>query len=1100
MFPIPVQPDKGFEVLCKGEEIESLDPCHAHSTGAREPIEILEQGRQAASQVDQSLRRRERECLDQRGIEALARGVDDHDVRVAESLETVAGRAAQDPRAGPLVGWAPGQSELEPAQGIGAALVEPDLARMGEQAEADRADAAIVFGDARLGRHECRDPIDGAFEERKMALAERSRREEDVHTPNRFPDGVLPRQMHRPRAEDRIRALGLRVEEESLESLAESLDEHFGQRAERLLRRAIADEHDLDSFAASLDQDLHIAKAAAMGTIGVGLDAGFADGQLELAHGLVDARMVDGAIRGVDDAMTVGLEEPDLGTARAAANREASAMAMTSTGRLVNTGLGETGGFGQAHERLPGSLGKLDLAEAWATGAGWAMGTIVAGRHAPTLPRPIPIHRDRRPRDSPVAIACGGEGRAAVEARAREGDCYRAPMRATKKSGSKPSIGRDAFLATTPEDVAARGWDRVDVLFVTGDAYVDHPSFAMAILGRWLEAHGFRVAILSQPDWRSAQAFRAFAPPRLFCAVSAGNMDSMINHYTANKKRRNADAYSPGGKIGARPDRPTAVYAQRCREAFKSVPVISGGVEASLRRIAHYDYWSDRVWPSNLVTSKADLLGYGMGEATLLEIAHRLDAGGGLESLRNLRGVAYLLGKNETLPAYSANAAHPEDERVAESETIELPSFEVVREDARAFAEMTRRLHHETNPRNARRLVQRHGDRLLVINPPSLALDEATMDRLHELPYTRRPHPDYSEAPPAWETIKDSVQIMRGCFGGCTFCSITMHQGREIQSRSPDSILREVEAMAAAPDFKGSISDLGGPTANMYRMRCTKPEVESVCRRLSCVHPKICKLLDTDHAPTLDLMRRARQVEGVKRVHIASGIRMDLAADEPEYLEELAAHHVGGHLKVAPEHVSERVLDMMKKPPSGSFEIFAERFEAASKRAGKEQYLVPYFISSHPGSGEKEMIELAVFLKERGYRPRQVQDFIPAPMDVATCMYWTGLDPMTMKPVETAKRIQDRNVQRALLQFFAPENWSTVRDALRRAGREDLIGEGPDCLISARPPRPGRERPDGKAGAGGYRRPSRDRGQGRGNDGGGKGSGRRGSARRGSTD
>jgi len=640
---------------------------------------------------------------------------------------------------------------------------------------------------------------------------------------------------------------------------------------------------------------------------------------------------------------------------------------------------------------------------------------------------------------------------------------------ARRKSGATalPSASRTAFLATTPEDVAARGWDRVDVLFVTGDAYVDHPSFAMAILGRWLEAHGFRVAILAQPDWKSADAWKAFEAPRLFCAVSAGNMDSMINHYTANRKRRNADAYSPGGEIGLRPDRPTAVYAQRCREAFKGVPVISGGVEASLRRIAHYDYWSDRVWPSNLVTSKADLLGYGMGESVLLEIAQRLDRGADLSGLRDLDGVAYLLGKNETLAKHG---------RV---DTVELPAHEQVVEDPIAFAEMTRKLHHETNPRNARRLVQRHGDRLVVINPPSRSLDEPTMDRLHELPYTRRPHPDYDASPPAWETIRDSVQIMRGCFGGCTFCSITMHQGREIQSRSPDSILREVETLAAAPDFKGSISDLGGPTANMYRMRCSRPEVEKTCRRLSCVHPKVCKLLDTDHAPTLDLMRRAREVDGVKRVHIASGIRMDLAADEPEYLEELAAHHVGGHLKVAPEHVSDRVLDLMKKPGRGSFEIFAERFEAASRRAGKEQYLVPYFIASHPGSTAEDMIELAIFLKERGYRPRQVQDFIPAPMDVATCMYWTGIDPLTMKPVPAAKRVQDRSVQRALLQFFAPDNWRTVRDALVKAGREDLIGDGPDCLIPARPPARTKKGPRGGGEGGGYRRPSRDRGRGR---------------------
>jgi uncharacterized radical SAM protein YgiQ len=648
-----------------------------------------------------------------------------------------------------------------------------------------------------------------------------------------------------------------------------------------------------------------------------------------------------------------------------------------------------------------------------------------------------------------------------------------------QRRAASQAVSRSDFLATSKADLDARGWSEVDVVFVTGDAYVDHPSFAMAILGRWLERHGFRVAILSQPDWQSADAWRELGRPRLFYAVSAGNMDSMINHYTANKKRRNADAYSPGGEIGLRPDRPTAVYAQRCREAFKGVPVITGGVEASLRRIAHYDYWSDRVWPSNLIASKASLLAYGMGEGTILEIAQRLDRGEALESCRDLRGVAYLLGKNESLPESRFEGAAGDD-------TIELPAFEVVREDKEAFAVATRLLHHETNPANARRLTQAHGDRLLVINPPALGLDEPTMDCLHELPYTRHPHPDYAAPPPAWETIKDSVQIMRGCFGGCTFCSITMHQGRAIQSRSPDSILREVEGLAARPDFKGSISDLGGPTANMYRMRCTKPEVEKVCRRLSCVHPKICKLLGTDHAPTLDLMRRARAVDGVKRVHIASGIRMDLAANEPEYLDELATHHVGGHLKVAPEHVSPKVLALMKKPLQRSFEIFAERFEAASKRAGKEQYLIPYFISSHPGSGPEEMMELAIFLKEHGYRPRQVQEFIPAPMDIATCMYWTGLDPMTMQPVESARRLRDREVQRALLQFFNPENYALVRDTLRKAGREDLIGEGPDCLIPSRPPRirPGGEAGEGGAGnarggrqPAGYRRASRERGR-----------------------
>ncbi|HTO53581.1 MAG TPA: YgiQ family radical SAM protein [Myxococcota bacterium] len=633
----------------------------------------------------------------------------------------------------------------------------------------------------------------------------------------------------------------------------------------------------------------------------------------------------------------------------------------------------------------------------------------------------------------------------------------------------------DVFLPTTAGEIRARGWDAADVVLVSGDAYIDHPSFAAAILGRWLEQNGFRVAILAQPDWRSPDAWRALGPPRLFYGVSAGNMDSLINHYTANRKRRNADAYSPGGQIGLRPDRATAVYAQRCREAFPGVPVIAGGVEASLRRIAHYDYWSDKVWPSILVTSKAHLLVHGMGELPILEIARRLDRGGGVESLRDLRGVAYLLGKNEPLPA------HRWDDANCPNEDVTLPSHARVVEDKVAFAEMTRDLHRETNPLNARRLLQPHGERMLVVNPPTLPLSEAQMDALYDLPYTRRPHPRYDQEIPAWQTIRDSVQIMRGCFGGCTFCSITMHQGRAIQSRSPESILGEVRKLAATPGFSGQVSDLGGPTANMYRMRCTKPEVEAVCRRLSCIHPTVCKLLGTSHQPTLELLRAARAVPGVKQVHVASGIRMDLARESPEYLEELARYHVGGHLKVAPEHVSDRVLALMKKPAQHTFEEFAERFEAASSRAGKEQYLVPYFIASHPGSTVDDMIELAVFLKQRGYRPRQVQDFIPAPMDVATCMYWTGLNPHSMKPVETARKLRDRKVQRALLQFFAPENYFVVREALSQAGREDLIGDGPQCLIASRPPREAlearRSEADEAVTRPGYRRASRSRGR-----------------------
>jgi uncharacterized radical SAM protein YgiQ len=602
-------------------------------------------------------------------------------------------------------------------------------------------------------------------------------------------------------------------------------------------------------------------------------------------------------------------------------------------------------------------------------------------------------------------------------------------------------------LATTREEIENRGWSEPDVVLVSGDAVVDHPSFAAAILARWLEHHGFRVAILSQPDWRSPDAWRALGRPRLFYGVSAGNMDSMINHYTANRKRRNADAYSPGGRIGLRPDRPTAVYAQRCREAFKGVPVVGGGVEASLRRIAHYDYWSDRVHPSILVPSKLDLLVFGMGEVAILEIARRLDAGESVRDLRDMRGVAYLMGRSEVLSAGDA---------------VELPSFETVCADRVAFARMTRRFHEETNPLNARGLFQRHGDRTVVLNPPGLPLSTELLDALHELPYSREPHPSYAsegDAIPAWQTIQHSVQIMRGCFGGCTFCSITMHQGRTIQSRSKDSVLREVRDLASRPGFKGHVSDLGGPTANMYQMRCGKPAVEAICRRPSCVHPKVCRLLETSHAPLVELMRESRQLEGIKKIHIASGIRMDLAANEDEYLEDLARHHVGGHLKVAPEHASDDVLAVMKKPSTESFERFAEKFSDASARAGKQQYLVPYFIASHPGCGVEEMIELAVFLKQRGYRPRQVQDFIPAPMDVATCIHYTGLDPYTLKPVKTIKRLRDREVQRALLQFFAPENYVTVRRALEKAGRRDLIGDGPSCLISARPPRAARPAP-----------------------------------------
>ncbi len=600
-------------------------------------------------------------------------------------------------------------------------------------------------------------------------------------------------------------------------------------------------------------------------------------------------------------------------------------------------------------------------------------------------------------------------------------------------------------LPMTPEEVAQRGWKEVDIVFVTGDAYVDHPSFAMAILGRVLEADGFKVAILSQPDWRSCEAWRKFGKPRLFYGISAGNMDSLINHYTANKKVRNDDAYSPGGKIGLRPDRATLPYCQRAREAFPGVPVIAGGVEASLRRLAHYDYWSDTVRKSIILDSKADLVVHGMGEKLILEIARRLAGGETVRDLRNMRGVAYALG--------AAEVAEATVDRFGTGVAV-IPSFEQVASDKMAFVEATRVIHINTNPFNAKTLVQFHDQRPVVANPPDLPISEGEMDYIYDLPYSRKPHPVYQEKIPAFEMIKDSVTIMRGCFGGCTFCSITAHQGRIIQSRSQESILKELRKMGSDPDFKGVVSDVGGPTANMYQMRCTRPDIEAKCKRLSCVHPTICKLLGTDHEPLVDLLKKSRTQPGVRKVLVASGIRMDLAQLSPEYMKEMAAHHVGGHLKVAPEHSDPTVLKQMKKPSIENFGTFADDFNEASKQAGKpKQYIVPYFISSHPGSDLNSMIELALFLKRNGYKPDQVQDFIPAPFDIATCMYYTGIDPFSKKEIYIAKYLGERKLQRALLQFFKPENYFDVRKALEKAGRQDLIGNGCDALIPSTPPR-----------------------------------------------
>ncbi|MEN6558968.1 MAG: YgiQ family radical SAM protein [Thermoguttaceae bacterium] len=603
----------------------------------------------------------------------------------------------------------------------------------------------------------------------------------------------------------------------------------------------------------------------------------------------------------------------------------------------------------------------------------------------------------------------------------------------------------------TPAELAARGWDAVDVVFVTGDAYVDHPSFAMALLGRLLESEGFRVAILSQPDWRSCDAWRQFGRPRVCFAISAGNMDSMLNHYTANRKVRNDDAYSPDGQIGRRPDRATLAYCQRAREAYHGVPIIAGGVEASLRRLAHYDYWSDKIRRPILLDAKADLLVFGMGEHPLVEIVKRLAAGECVRQLRDIRGTAYRLGASEQgLGIRDGGFA----ETASESSPLLLPSYEEVSSDKAAFAAMTRTILEQTDPSSGRPLVQCCGPEAVVVNPPAEPLSQAEMDRVYGLPFTRRPHPSYGRQKiPAFEVVQDSIQIVRGCFGGCAFCSIAVHEGRVIQSRSEASVLAEIRRVAQSPGFAGTISDLGGPTANMYAMNCTQPDQRARCRRTSCLCPSICPRLNTDHTPLIHLLEAARRVPGVRRVLVASGIRMDLALCSPMFIAQLARHHTGGLLKVAPEHVVPEVLQRMNKPTVETFEAFSEQFRREAAAAGKREYLVPYLLAGHPGCDLPAMIELALYLKRHGLKPDKVQDFIPGPMDVATCMYYTGLDPRTGQAVYVPRGLRLRRLQRALLQWFKPENDADVREALLEAGRSDLIGDRPECLIASRPPK-----------------------------------------------
>ncbi|MDC3956620.1 YgiQ family radical SAM protein [Polyangium jinanense] len=607
---------------------------------------------------------------------------------------------------------------------------------------------------------------------------------------------------------------------------------------------------------------------------------------------------------------------------------------------------------------------------------------------------------------------------------------------------SAHASGRDLrrFLPTTRAEMEARGWDELDVLLVNGDAYVDHPAFGAALIGRFLEARGFRVGVISQPDWRTTDDLLRMGQPRLFVGITAGNMDSMLNKLTAQKKIRSEDQYSPGGRTGLRPNRATIVYGNLCRRAFPGVPLVLGGIEASLRRIAHYDYWSDQVRRSVLLDAKADLLIFGMGERPVWEVADRLRRGETIRDLHDVRGTAYVRRKGEWEDLEPSRF-------VSDGKVVILPSYEEVVRDKEAFAEMSRRFQYETNPGNGRPLVQPHGEEAVYFNPPAIPLETKDMDELYDLPFARAAHYSYSEPIPAFETVKHSIVTMRGCFGGCTFCSITEHEGRVIQSRSAESILKEIRALRRMDDFRGSISDLGGPTANMYMMKCKDPAIESKCRRLSCVHPGVCENLETDHEPLLDLMRAVRESEGVKKVFIASGIRYDLAERSPEFIEELAKWHVGGQLSVAPEHSKKDVLDKMKKPGIESYERFAEQFQCASEEAGKNQFLVPYFISGHPGSALKDMVDLALWLKKKGMRPRQVQDFIPTPMSMATCMYYTGIDPFTKAPVYTAKEMHEKRLQKALLLYWDPAHHDEAREALIKAGRGDLIGSKPHCLV-----------------------------------------------------
>jgi radical SAM superfamily enzyme YgiQ (UPF0313 family) len=570
-----------------------------------------------------------------------------------------------------------------------------------------------------------------------------------------------------------------------------------------------------------------------------------------------------------------------------------------------------------------------------------------------------------------------------------------------------PPTPRRGFLPTTRAEMNERGYSELDILIVTGDAYVDHAAFGPILIARFLEARGYKVGVVAQPDWRTPDDIARMGRPRLFVGVSAGNLDSMLNKLTAQKKVRSEDQYSPGGRTEMRPNRASIVYSNLCRQAFPGTPIVLGGIEASLRRIAHYDYWSDSIRRSILLDAKADLLVFGMGERAAWEIARRLDAGEKVSELTDVRGTAYVIDDTEQWQRIAASPS----KYVPDGLPVVLPSYEEVLADKRAFSRMSQRFQVETNAQNARPILQPHGKQAVFFNRPALPLSEQEMDALYDLPFERAPHPSYKkEKVPAFETVKESIVTMRGCFGGCTFCSITEHEGRVIQSRSSDSVVREVRALTRMAGFSGMISDVGGPTANMYKMTCKDERTES-------------------------------------RVFVASGVRYDLAERSPEFVRELAQHHTGGQLSVAPEHNNPRVLEKMKKPGIESYERFAETFCRASEKAGKEQYLIPYFITGHPGSTLADTVELALYLKRKGMRPRQVQDFIPTPMSMATSMYYTGLDPFTQEPVHTAHELREKRLMKALIFYWDPKQQPLAREALRRAGRGDLIGRGPHCLV-----------------------------------------------------